>query len=222
MLQGWSAPRTCSWHALLIQPMLTHPFYHRWQAVIIDEAHRMKSTHSSTREVITSMKIKWLLLLTGACPLPAASVLHPQLRVWYLNKLQWSVALCGRHSRPRPPMWFMPLLATLPHARTGMLPQAGAAQVWHTLHEGCMGSLLIRRVPPTALPANELCALHPVSAMSLCQGCTPRPLTCTLLRTVEQAIQASPVDMCGLCSTLQQQCCTGGLGKVLTAIHHHS
>ena len=35
--------------------------------MIIDEAHRMKSTMSSTREVVTDMRITWLLLLTGAC-----------------------------------------------------------------------------------------------------------------------------------------------------------
>ena len=35
--------------------------------MIIDEAHRMKSTMSSTREVVTAMRITWLLLLTGAC-----------------------------------------------------------------------------------------------------------------------------------------------------------
>jgi hypothetical protein len=38
-----------------------------WATVIIDEAHRMKSTGSSTRAVIASMKIEWLLLLTGKC-----------------------------------------------------------------------------------------------------------------------------------------------------------
>ena len=48
-----------------------------WQAVIIDEAHRMKSTASSTRAVIASMPHDWLLLLTGGRqagpgPLPSA------------------------------------------------------------------------------------------------------------------------------------------------------
>lgn len=38
-----------------------------WETVIIDEAHRMKSTGSSTRSVIASMNIQWLLLLTGGC-----------------------------------------------------------------------------------------------------------------------------------------------------------
>jgi hypothetical protein len=36
-----------------------------WRTVIIDEAHRMKSTASSTRAVIANMDIQWLLLLTG-------------------------------------------------------------------------------------------------------------------------------------------------------------
>lgn len=36
-----------------------------WETVIIDEAHRMKSKTSSTREVISSLDIRWLLLLTG-------------------------------------------------------------------------------------------------------------------------------------------------------------
>lgn len=38
-----------------------------WETVIIDEAHRMKSTGSSTRTVIAGMDITWLLLLTGGC-----------------------------------------------------------------------------------------------------------------------------------------------------------
>ena len=37
-----------------------------WETVIIDEAHRMKSTGSSTRAAIASMPFQWLLLLTGA------------------------------------------------------------------------------------------------------------------------------------------------------------
>jgi SNF2 family DNA or RNA helicase len=36
-----------------------------WRTVIIDEAHRMKSTGSSTRAAIQAMHTDWLLLLTG-------------------------------------------------------------------------------------------------------------------------------------------------------------
>ncbi|KAK9815748.1 hypothetical protein WJX72_008847 [[Myrmecia] bisecta] len=36
-----------------------------WATVIIDEAHRMKSTTAATRQVIDRMDITWLLLLTG-------------------------------------------------------------------------------------------------------------------------------------------------------------
>lgn len=36
-----------------------------WATVVIDEAHRMKSTNSATRKVIAEMSIDWLLLLTG-------------------------------------------------------------------------------------------------------------------------------------------------------------
>ncbi|KAL4423047.1 hypothetical protein ABPG77_002081 [Micractinium sp. CCAP 211/92] len=36
-----------------------------WETVIIDEAHRMKSTGSSTRAAMVGMDISWLLLLTG-------------------------------------------------------------------------------------------------------------------------------------------------------------
>lgn len=39
-----------------------------WETVIIDEAHRMKSTGSSTRAAVVGMDISWLLLLTGAAP----------------------------------------------------------------------------------------------------------------------------------------------------------
>ena len=44
-----------------------------WATVIIDEAHRMKSTGSSTRAAIASMRIQWLLLLTGGWPAGADS-----------------------------------------------------------------------------------------------------------------------------------------------------
>ena len=38
-----------------------------FQTVIVDEAHRMKTLNSSTRDVVTSMAYQWLLLLTGEC-----------------------------------------------------------------------------------------------------------------------------------------------------------
>jgi hypothetical protein len=39
----------------------------RWEAAIVDEAHRLKSIKSSTRDVIVhQLDIKWMLLLTGA------------------------------------------------------------------------------------------------------------------------------------------------------------
>lgn len=41
-----------------------------WQAVIIDEAHRLKSTTSATRQVVVNIDLKWLLLLTGASSSP--------------------------------------------------------------------------------------------------------------------------------------------------------
>ena len=37
----------------------------RWESVVIDEAHRMKTVGSSTRAVISSLDMNWLLLLTG-------------------------------------------------------------------------------------------------------------------------------------------------------------
>ena len=43
-----------------------------FQTVIVDEAHRMKTLNSSTRDVVTSMAYQWLLLLTGE---PAANKL---------------------------------------------------------------------------------------------------------------------------------------------------
>lgn len=36
-----------------------------WTTVIIDEAHRLKSTKGATRKAIEDMQIGWLLLLTG-------------------------------------------------------------------------------------------------------------------------------------------------------------
>lgn len=35
------------------------------QAVVIDEAHRMKSTTAATRAVVQAMDKQWMLLLTG-------------------------------------------------------------------------------------------------------------------------------------------------------------
>ena len=46
-----------------------------FQTVIIDEAHRMKTLNSSTRDIVTSMAYQWLLLLTGE---PACSQLASQ------------------------------------------------------------------------------------------------------------------------------------------------
>ncbi len=46
-------------------PSLLPPQSIAWETVIVDEAHRMKSTGSSTRQVLTEMHIEWLLLLTG-------------------------------------------------------------------------------------------------------------------------------------------------------------
>ena len=56
--------------------------------MIIDEAHRMKSTGSSTRQVVAEMHINWLLLLTGervggqACVWGQARVRDARLRGW--------------------------------------------------------------------------------------------------------------------------------------------
>ncbi len=63
------------WGARMIAPAALHTLNAStemrqgivWETVIIDEAHRMKSTGSSTRSVIANMPIGWLLLLTGAC-----------------------------------------------------------------------------------------------------------------------------------------------------------
>lgn len=40
-----------------------------WQAVIVDEAHRLKTLTSSTRQVVYELDFKWLLLLTGGAPI---------------------------------------------------------------------------------------------------------------------------------------------------------
>ena len=40
-----------------------------WQAAVFDEAHKLKGIESSTRQVVTELDIRWMLLLTGeACP----------------------------------------------------------------------------------------------------------------------------------------------------------
>ena len=46
-------------------PLSSSPQSVAWETVIIDEAHRMKSTGSSTRQVVAEMSMQWLLLLTG-------------------------------------------------------------------------------------------------------------------------------------------------------------
>lgn len=37
-----------------------------WEAVIVDEAHKLKSTKSQMRRLVAGLPQKWLLLLTGA------------------------------------------------------------------------------------------------------------------------------------------------------------
>jgi hypothetical protein len=37
-----------------------------WATMIVDEAHRFKSISGATRRVVTSMEVRWKLLLTGA------------------------------------------------------------------------------------------------------------------------------------------------------------
>lgn len=37
-----------------------------WASVVVDEAHRMKSSGSATRGVLAALSLDWLLLLTGA------------------------------------------------------------------------------------------------------------------------------------------------------------
>lgn len=39
--------------------------YPKWQIMIVDEAHRLKTMSSQLRGVINDMEYKWLLLLTG-------------------------------------------------------------------------------------------------------------------------------------------------------------
>ncbi len=39
--------------------------YPSFLTVIVDEAHRLKTLKSSTREVIKQLETRWLLLLTG-------------------------------------------------------------------------------------------------------------------------------------------------------------
>ena len=60
---------SCHWRRLPLPSLSPHPLPRQstvWETVIIDEAHRMKSTGSSTRAAIAAMPIRWLLLLTGA------------------------------------------------------------------------------------------------------------------------------------------------------------
>ena len=75
----WLVRQSCWFHCWLppLSPLLTllHPPTPLptwqgivWRTAIIDEAHRMKSTGSSTRSAIQDMTIDWLLLLTGAAP----------------------------------------------------------------------------------------------------------------------------------------------------------
>ena len=39
-----------------------------FQTVIVDEAHRLKTLKSSTRDIIQNLSYKWMLLLTGLAP----------------------------------------------------------------------------------------------------------------------------------------------------------
>lgn len=46
--------------------------YPTFLTIIVDEAHRLKTLTSSTRDVIHNMKTRWLLLLTGKYLLSAS------------------------------------------------------------------------------------------------------------------------------------------------------
>ena len=58
-------PHSRLMNGLLSLSLLPLPQGITWEAVVIDEAHRMKTVSSSTRQVIVDMRIEWLLLLTG-------------------------------------------------------------------------------------------------------------------------------------------------------------
>jgi SNF2 family DNA or RNA helicase len=36
-----------------------------WQALIVDEAHRLKNQKSATRQALQDLSVRWLLMLSG-------------------------------------------------------------------------------------------------------------------------------------------------------------
>lgn len=66
-----------------------------WQAVIIDEAHRLKALKSATRQIVFDLKHKWLLLLTGV---PVDQVHWPDLALAERPSCDHKSNVC-RHSR---------------------------------------------------------------------------------------------------------------------------
>lgn len=60
-----------SYEMLLKDKSVFLAFGTKWpafQTVVFDEAHRLKTLRSSTRQIVDSMNYMWLLLLSGAPP----------------------------------------------------------------------------------------------------------------------------------------------------------